>query len=101
MNVLTPTENTELECVLIHSCTMGGRTGDQGALKIPADYFQDTINETQSQLNNMENQHEQTELQKRISSLDVPRDRAHGQREIKEVRVLQEEDSPRLQEIKE
>ena len=43
-------------------------------------------------VNNTENQHEQTELQKRISSLDVPRDRSHGQREIEEVRVVQEKD---------
>ena len=36
--------------------------------------FRDTENQTQKQLNNTENQHEQTELQKRILSLDVPRD---------------------------
>ena len=80
---------------------MGGRTDGQGALKILADHFRDTINETKKQLNNTENQHEQTELQKRISSLHVPRDRTHGQREIEEVRVLQEEDIERLQKIKE
>ena len=57
---------------------MGGRTGDQGAVQITADHFRDTKNETQKQLNNTKNQHEQTKLQKRISSLDVPRDRARG-----------------------
>ena len=80
---------------------MGVRTDDQGALKILEDHFRDTINETKKQLNNTENQHEQTELQTRILSLDVPRDRTHGQREIEEVRVLQEEDIERLQKIKE
>ena len=37
------------------SFTMGGRTDDQGALKILADHFRDTINETKKQLNNNEN----------------------------------------------
>ena len=80
---------------------MAGRIEDQDALKILADHFRDTKNETQKQLNNTENQHEQTELQTRILSLDVPRDRTHGQREIEEVRVLQEEEIKWIQKIKE
>ena len=80
---------------------MAGRIEDQDALKILADHFRDTKNETQKQLNNTENQHEQTELKNRISYLDVPRDRTHGQREIEEVRVVQEKDIKRLQKIKE
>ena len=79
---------------------MGGRTDDQGAQKILADHFRDTKNETQKQLNNTQNHHEQTKLQKRISSLDVPRDRTQGQRELEEVRVVQEENIKRLQKIK-
>ena len=63
---------------------MAGRIEDQDALKILADHFRDTKNETQKQLNNTENQHEQT-----------------GQREIEEVRVLQEEDIKWIQKIKE
>ena len=73
----------------------------QGALKILADHFRYTKNETQKQLNNTKKKHEQTELQKRISSLDVPRYMTHWQRDIEEVRVLQEEDIKRLQNIKE
>ena len=80
---------------------MAGRIEDQDALKILADHFRDTKNETQKQLNNAENQHEQTELKNRISYLDVPRDRTHGQREIEEVRVLQEEEIKWIQKIKE
>ena len=94
---LTPKENNELRGVLRPSSTIEGRTGPHGALQIQADNFQDSINETQQQLDATE----QFELHQRIVVLEEAWDRTPEQRQLEEARELQEEDVSRLQRFKE
>lgn len=79
------------------SSTIEGRTGPHGALQIQADNFQDSINETQQQLDATE----QFELHQRIVVLEEAWDRTPEQRQLEEARELQEEDVSRLQRFKE
>ena len=104
---LTEKENSEYRVVLAQSSTAEGRTGDNGSLQIQADHFQEAIDQTQQRVveiednNSVEVNDERIGLQERIEGLTRARDETIAQRNLEEVRELQEEDISRLERFKE
>ena len=100
---LTKEENRELEGVLNPSDSVDpqSRIGDNGALQIQANHFQETLDRTIEQRDNTEDTEEFLELEERIIALREARTSTLRQRQIEEVRAQQEEDVSRLQRFKE
>jgi hypothetical protein len=95
---LTPTENRELRGVLDPTDTMDleSRTGDDSALQIQLEYFQDTINKTMDLRDETNDPEEFINLEERIVALREARDRTVMQKELEEARQAQEEDISRF-----
>ena len=100
---LTKEENRELEGVLNPSDSVDpqSRIGDNGALKIQANHFQETLDRTIEQRDNTEDTEEFLELEERIIALREARTSTLRQRQIEEVRAQQKEDVSRLQRFRE
>ena len=100
---LTNNENRELEGVLDpkNSKDPKSRIGDNGAVQIQADHFQETLNETIEMRDQTDNIEEFIELEERVIGLREARDNTLEQRQLEETREQQEEDTSRLQKFKE
>lgn len=88
---LSETDNRELSGLLNPSKSVPPESliGDNGALQIQADKFQEAINETQRERDNTHDEDVLFELEERIVGLEEARDRTLEQRELEEVRALQ------------
>ena len=98
---LTPTENRELRGVLDPTDTMDleSRTGDDGALQIQLEYFQDTINKTMELRDETDDPEVFINLEERIVALREARDRTVMQKELEEGKQAQEEDISRFRKL--
>jgi hypothetical protein len=95
---LTIAENNELRGVLSppEGSDLEGRTGQEGALQIQAEYFNKAIGETVERASAVEGVSEYDALMKRIDSLKEARDQTLKQRVVEEAREEQLKDISRL-----
>ena len=100
---LTPDMNRVLRGVLNPSDSIDpqSRIGDNGALQIQADNYQEKLDETIEQRDKTVDDGEFLDLEETIIALREARDLTLRQRQIEEVRAQQEEDVSRLQRFKE
>ena len=99
---LTNNENKEVEGVLNpeNSIDPKSRIGDNGALQIQADHFQEALNKTIEQRDQTENPEDYIDLEERIVGLRQARAKTLEQRQLEETREPQEEGINRLQKFK-